>query len=50
MRLGKILGSFKGKKPFAHQTVRLMLFSLACSLAQMTARLEDLEKQIANKK
>lgn len=49
MGMGKILGSFKGEKPFAHQTAWLTV-SLACLLAQMTARLEDLEKQIAKKK
>lgn len=45
MGVGKILGSFKGIKALAQQAV-----SLARSLAEMTARLEDLEKQIANKK
>ena len=49
MGAGKISGTFKGKKPLAHQTTWLTV-SLARSLAQMTARLEDLEKQIANKK
>lgn len=49
MGVGKVLGSFKGIKAFAQQTVAHAV-SLAHSLAQMTARLEDLEKQIANKK
>lgn len=45
-----MLGFFMGEKnPFP---IRLSgsCFSLARSLAQMTARLEDLEKQIALKK
>lgn len=46
----KILGFFKGNRALCPADCLAHAVSLARALAQMTARLEDLEKQIANKK